>query len=270
MMRMMIGERERSGGGVSRRERRVGARGLQLVCAGLVIGACVRAEETNQAQSAANPFAVSGFTLTGDVFAVPPVTLPQAMDDLKQKIQIAIAAKDYESALNYATAGLRVAPEDGQLLSAKAVALAGLHQYTPAIATLRELLLTQPTNEEAVCGLAELLLISNRVDEYRALASVYKAQIGAAYSGVLAKYFAVLEAYQTVDQQKFRAVVTETLGAFPAKQQRLVPGWQFGELLYALSKQPNSPKKTMLLTFVRVLQGEMARDEAVRVVSGSK
>ena len=221
-----------------------------------------------QAQVGGAATNVPSLTLTGNIPYGATMTVPQVLDELKVKIRLAIAAKDYQSALNNTMAGLRVSPSDFQLLSSKAIILAKLHQYPAAITAIKDALAVEPNNPDAVYGLAELLLITNRIDEYRALATARKAQIDAAYDGVLAKYFAVLEAYQKQDAEKFRAVVTKSLAALPSRTGPYMSGWEFDEVRAVLSQQPESPKKAMLLMFVRVLQGDVGRDEGLMTIRG--
>jgi tetratricopeptide (TPR) repeat protein len=240
---------------------------ILLVAVNLAVADRVHPQATNQAGSAStDPFAISSITLTGSVLAAPPASLPQAMAELKQKVQLSMAAKDYETTLNYATIGLRANPLDVQLLTAKAIALTKLDRLPAAIATLQTVLAVETNDMNIVNGLAELLLITNRTDDYRALVSKYKPQIETAYGGVVTKYFSVLEAYQTESEDKFRGVVTQALSGLPAKQGSLLPGWEFDDVLWVLSHQPASPKKGMLLTFVRVLAGEVSRDEALKTI----
>ena len=251
-----------------------------LACIKIAIVGGVHAQGTNQAQNdVMNPFGLSSLTLTGTVLTAPTMTMGQALAELKQTIQMNLAAEDYQTALNNAMLGLQASPADVQLLQARALALSKLHQLPSAIAALKDVLAVQTNDLNCVDSLAELLLITNRIDEYRTFVLEHKAQIASAYDGALAKYFSVLEAYQTVDTERFHAVVTESLAALgsnaeapregtrPTTVRSLLPGWEFGELRYALSKQPDSPKKTALLTFVRVLSGEVSRDAALKAVT---
>ena len=241
-----------------------------LVCVSLLAVGTVRAQDTNRAANVAtnDPYAITSLTLTGNVFATPLVSISQALAELKQRLQLSLAAKDYANALNYANLGLRVDPSDTQFLTAKAIALVGLHQHSAAAQALKDILAVQPDDTNAVCSLAELLLIDNQVGEYRSFAAGRKTQIELAYDGQLVKYFSVLEGYQTADQEKFREVVIKALATLPSGSGPFLRGWEFNELLSAISKQPNSPKKAMLLTFIRVLSGDIERDTALRTIKG--
>src|ERR1043166_131510 len=178
-----------------------------------------------------NPASTPSLTLTGTVSYGLVMTVPQALAELKEKIQLSIAAKDYKSALDYTMTGLRVSPSDFQLLSSKAIALAKLHQYPAAIAAVKDALVVEPINPDAIYGLAELLLIAGQIDEYRAFASQHAAQIDGAYDGALGKYFSVVEAYQTKDKDQFRRIVTRSLTALPSRTGAFLRGWEFDELL---------------------------------------
>src|ERR1043166_120875 len=200
-----------------------------------------------------NAFPISSLTLTGNPAAAALMSGHQALAELKQGIQLSIAEKNYQKALEYAKVGLQVSPTDFEFLSTKAVALAKLHQYTGAIDAAKDALAVEPGNPDAVYGLAELLLITDRLDEYRKFAASHRFRIDAAYGGALAKYFSALEAYRTANEDKFRGVVAQTVAAFPATTGSLLPGWGFDDVLFAISQQPNTAKRAILLTLIRFL-----------------
>jgi tetratricopeptide (TPR) repeat protein len=169
-------------------------------------------------------------------------------------------------ALQYANSGLEVSPKDPQLLTAKAIALVKLHRLPEAVAAYKDLLAAQPDNAKIVCDLAELLLITGQVEEYQALLAKHKSQIDTAYDGVLTKYFSVLEAYQTKNQDEFREVVIQTVAAFPSTTGPVLRGWDFDELLAVISKKSDYRKKSVLTTFVDVLAGKVSRENALKTI----
>jgi hypothetical protein len=127
-------------------------------------------------------------------------------------------------------------------------------------------LVVDPDNVELVSNLAELLLITGQVDEYQAFAAKHKSQIDARYDGLLAKYFSVLEAYQTKNSDQFRETVTQTITALPAIIGAYLPGWEFDELLSVVSHKAASPKNPMLTTFIQVLTAGVSREDGLKKI----
>jgi hypothetical protein len=193
---------------------------------------------------------------------------PRTIQELRQRLVRAMDAKDYTTALELANAGLVDSPWDVGLLTAKGIALAKLHRYRTAIATFKEALLTEPDNEELVTGVAELTLIAGEVRDFQTLKMQHASVIEGAYGGLLAKYFDVLEAYRTGDENQVRAAAVKLLTALPATGDSRLRNWEFEELLYVTGQQPASEKKTILLTVVQVLSGQMGRDEGLAAVRG--
>jgi tetratricopeptide (TPR) repeat protein len=141
-----------------------------------------------------------------------------------------------------------------------------LRRFHEAIDAFNEALLPEPNDLAIVYNIAELLLITGQISEYRTFASKHKEQIEAAYDGVLSKYFALLEAYPTGGDEQLRDIAIRSLTALPVRRGPLLGDWGFEELLSVVSEQPDSPRKTMLQMFIRVLTGEVSRDEAIKKV----
>ncbi len=207
--------------------------------------------------------------LFGNQTASPGLELspePRTLSELKRQLVRAMDADDYKRALELANMGLANTPWDTDLLRVKGVALAKLHRYEPAIAALKDALLAGAKDEDLICSLAELILIAGEVRDYRALKSDYKSVIEGAYGGLLVKYFDVLEAYRTGDDNQVRAAAVKLLTALPATGDNRLRNWEFGELQYVVGQQPASEKKTILLTVVRVLSGHLGREEGLAAV----
>ncbi len=207
--------------------------------------------------------------LFGNQTASPGLELspePRTLSELKRQLVRAMDGNDYERALQLADIGLANTPWDTDLLRVKGVALAKLHRYEPAIAAFKDALLAGGKDEDLICSLAELILIAGEVRDYRALKSDYKSVIEGAYGGLLVKYFDVLEAYRTGDDNQVRTAAVKLLTALPATGDIRLRNWEFSELQYAMGRQPASEKKTILLTVVRVLSGHLEREEGLQKV----
>jgi hypothetical protein len=235
----------------------------------LAIGEGVYAQTISQSgqsntMATNNPFSTPSLTLTGALVEATGGSVPLAK--VKETIQAALESKDYKTALDFAIIGLKVSPVDFQLLGAKAIALTRLHRLPEAIAAHRDALAVEPDNINAVCGLAELLLITGQIAEYRTLVAKYKPQIDTTRDGVISKYFSVLEAYWAEDKNRLRSVVTQSLKALPSRKGSPAGDWGFDEVSLMISQQPASPKKVMLAIFLRVLKGEVSRDVALQAI----
>jgi hypothetical protein len=216
---------------------------------------------------ATKPFAMPSMTLNRrDAVSANPLAQPLA--ELKQKLQALLEAGDYETALWYANAGLDVRPKDLQFLTAKAIALTKLHRLPAAITAYKDVLIVEPDNVELVNSLAELLLITGRIDEYQKFLAQHKTQIDAAYDGLLVKYFSVLEAYQTKATQQFREAVTQTITALPSVIGSYLPGWDFEEGRSMVAQKSDSPKNAMLTAFIQVLTAGVSREDGLKKIKG--
>jgi len=254
-------------------------------CYGLIIavmslalsGTTVYAQATNQADrvgrasgqlemASLNMFEMGELTLTGAVLAASTTVIPQSLAELKWRLKYALDAKNDRAALEYSTVSLIGSPEEErQLMRAKAVALVKLRRIPDAIATLKYVLIMEPNDTALVDNVAELLLITGQISEYRTFASKHKERIDRAYDGVLSKYFSILDAYQSEDEDQFRATAARLLASLPAKNEPLLAGWTFDDLLEATSKQPGTHKRAMLMNFVLVLMGDLSRDDALKM-----
>jgi tetratricopeptide (TPR) repeat protein len=240
---------------------------MLLVCASLAMPEIARAQDSDRpVMLVPDPFSMPTLTLTSKVEVTQLPSMPQTIGELAQQLRAALESKDYTTALEYANVGLRTIPGNVELLTAKAVALTRLHRFPSAIAAAKDVLAVEPNNLDAAFSLAEILLITNRIDDYRALASKYKSQIDAASDGVLAMYFSVLEAYQTGDKNQLRGIVTQCLRALPSRTGTILRGWDLTDVHSEIAQQPDSPKRTMLITFIRVLEGEISTSQALTII----
>ena len=215
-----------------------------------------------------NVFVVSSLTLTGLVTEVSPIIPAQTLAELKWRIQAALDSKDYRKALEYASADLVGSPEEQMLLlKAKAVAYAKLGRLPDAIATLQYVSIMDPLDFDAVDNIAELLLLTGQVEEYRAFVAKHKDHFAVAYDGFLMKYFSALEAYQTDDMTQFRQSVTSLLQSLPVKKEPLLAEWSFSQLLATTALQPPSRKKAVLMTYVSVFMGDIDSKAALAHVN---
>ena len=243
------------------------ASGLVLTNSGAAIA------DSEETSTKVAPFQVNPLKLPNKrlvTYDVPPPELanlpPQTVTDLKLRLVKAVDDGEYETALGFANSGLELDPLDFSLLKMKASCLAKLHRFRASIAAYRAALVVQPKNVNAVVSLAELLLITGEVGEYRSLKAECVTEIESAYTGLPSKYFDVLEAYYAGDERQLRASGTRLLAALPSGKDSQMRNWDFDELLYVTGQQPPSRKKVLLLTVVRVLMGELGRDEGLQML----
>ncbi len=215
-------------------------------------------------------FQLPAITLTGTAASASrPIARPQTLEELKLRLGAALSSKNYRAALEYASIGLTAigTPEvEGLFLRAKAVALIRLHRTADAIATLKYALVMQPDDSAIVYDIAELLLITGQIDEYRMFESKHKELIDCAYDEVLAKYFSALEAYQTQDEDQFRGTVIRLLASLAPQKEAMLHDWTFDGVLSEISLQIPSRKNAMLELFVWVLMGEIEQEEALKMI----
>jgi hypothetical protein len=69
-----------------------------------------------------------------------------------------------------------------------------------------------------------------------------------------------------IDDDQFRATATRLLTSLPTTQEPLMSNWAFDELVYTTALQPRSKKKAMLMTFIRVLTGNLDHNQAVKLI----
>jgi hypothetical protein len=224
-----------------------------------------------------------GATIGQDSFTVGPLTLNlldtgtasesttigsgQTSGDLRQRIDRARNAKQYAVVLGYVEIGLKESPWDIGLQEMKGIALAKLHRYRAAIAVFRDALIMQTNDQDLVTSLAELQLINGEVDGYHTLKLEYRAMVESAYEGLLTKYFDVLETYNAGNEEQVRMAGVKLLMALPSSGSSRLSNWDFEDLLYVTGGQPPSRKKSMLLTVVRVLMGELQRDRGIELLN---
>jgi tetratricopeptide (TPR) repeat protein len=214
--------------------------------------------------SNSDTFSVSSLTLTGIYRRGSAVAPAQTLEELKGKIQSAFELKDYGKVLEYTSVDLVGSPEvQILLLKARALALAKLGRLPDAIATLKYISIMDPGDLDVLDNIAELLLLTGQLQEYREFSANHKQRLDSAYGGFLQKYFEALEAYQTDDAPKFRETIIGLLQSLPAGKHPVMKDWSFSQLLSATNSQPPSRKKVVLMTFISVLMGDLDRNEAL-------
>jgi hypothetical protein len=109
-------------------------------------------------------------------------------------------------------------------------------------------------------------LITKQLDEYHSLIAKYDMQIKAMYNGSLSRFFYVLEMFQRNDLNKMR----DGIGTFlkpPNVEKKKYFLWSFDQVVSMASSKPDSARKTLLLTFIHVLNGDISPAEAKTMLS---
>ncbi|WP_247045143.1 tetratricopeptide repeat protein [Allomuricauda sp. F6463D] len=94
--------------------------------------------------------------------------------DVKEKANTNISNGNYLQALEYITIGLELEPKDNDLRHLKALAYFRMQQYEDAININKSILADEPKNNNSLYDLAELLLITERNDEFVELRDITK------------------------------------------------------------------------------------------------
>jgi hypothetical protein len=190
--------------------------------------------------------------------------------EIQEKASLFFSTGNYKRALQYADAGLAVAPKDTTLLSVKATALFKAHDLAPATTVYRELLAIDPGNQSTITNFAELLLLQNQIDDFRSFFANNKAIIdGYCENAHLSTYLQFLESYQTNALDDMRTLATKFFSTAGTENKKHLGNWQFDDLEYVVARHPDSVKKTILLAFLRVLKGELTPPEAKAIIDAA-
>jgi len=183
--------------------------------------------------------------------------------ELQEKISTLMKNNSFQRALEYIAIALDMAPDDMVVLGQKALCLWRTNDLAGAASIYAKKLSLDASDTSALTNLLEIYLISNRIEEYEAMAKKHAQQIEARENGFyLIPYFESLKCYQLNAVDKMKEIIKVNLKKFnPGKTKRL--DWTFSDLYRYLADKPADKKKSILLLFVNVLSGDLDRDDAI-------
>ena len=185
--------------------------------------------------------------------------------ELQEKISSLIKSRNYRRALEYITVGLNLDPHNTILLDQKARTLWLLNDLEGAVMAYTDLLKEDPGNKAAITNLLELFLISKRIKDFDQLYTGNKSWVDQYDDSYLVMYFDLLKNYQLGQQQQVETLTKEYIKRLSDGKKRYLK-WDFEDVLNFLKPHPDSRAKKLLTTFVSVLRGEIAKEDALKAI----
>jgi tetratricopeptide (TPR) repeat protein len=189
--------------------------------------------------------------------------------ELQEKVGSLMRTNNYQRALEYAIPALEMDPNNQSLLEQKGLCLWRLRDMPGAITTFAKLVEIDQNNFIAVSNLLEIYLITNRLDDFRALYQKNKAGVTAQEGAPITTYFEVLEAYQQNDVPKIKNLIQEYIKSLTSNKEKRT-AWDFSDAQKALSPKSDEARGALLNVLVAILTGELDREEATKKLGDSE
>ncbi len=180
--------------------------------------------------------------------------------EIQEKVSALLKQEEVKRASEYVDVGLQIDPNDLILLRFKAVCFYKAARFTDAVEVAEKVLSLEPANIANAEELAELYLLTEQLDKYRALPGPNNNYLSR--NEHLQWYFQAVEQYLLDDYDSLRKHVRALLANSTAGKKRQVErGWRFDELRTVFSSRESSPVKELLFKSVDFLEGGVDYEE---------
>lgn len=174
--------------------------------------------------------------------------------ELQEKCAQLIASRNYIRALEYATVGLSLSPDEPILLDQKAISLFRIGRFEESLREYESLSRIDPKDSGVLPSRYELLLLLGKIEAFDKLweenSGIPSERPGA---GSLRKYFLIFRSFVAGDY----AAMNSAIDAFvsPRTPPKRLEYWNFSEV-ETLVRKSSAPEeaKTKFLSFINVLR----------------
>ncbi len=128
----------------------------------------------------------------------------------------------------------------------------------------RKAIATHSTKLTEVANLAELLLALGKLEDYRLVVGRFPAELEQLHGGAMMLYFRALELFQLENSDGLRGLVSGFVAKASPGKKKYLGNWSLNEVRQLISRKTDSPRKRCLLTFIRLLNGEITPAEALK------
>jgi tetratricopeptide (TPR) repeat protein len=150
--------------------------------------------------------------------------------DVKEKANINISNGNYLQALEYITIGLELEPKYNNLRHLKALTYFRMQQYEDAIKVNKSILDDEPKNSSSLYDLSELLLITERNDEFIELRENYKTELNVNYDNPRSVYLQALYLYNLDKTKKIIEITDEFVANLEENSRKIYMDWDFTDI----------------------------------------
>lgn len=181
--------------------------------------------------------------------------------ELTEKIGALINAGNYEWALEHIRVGMEVNPEYLPLLRQFAHCQVRTHEFDTAILSYRKILASKSKNAGDIQNFAELLIISEHLDDYKELYKNHKSAIDKAHNGILTIYFDTLCGVQSANLDEARKSLLPLFEKSPSGASVKMPNWQYSDLIEKITEMPEGEIKTFAEKFIGFFNGTVSTED---------
>ncbi|MEK0337161.1 MAG: hypothetical protein QQN41_06995 [Nitrosopumilus sp.] len=183
--------------------------------------------------------------------------------ELQDKIEGLIESRTYSRALEYIAIALELDPDNIKVLHQKATCLMKTQNWAASVSLYERINKIDPSDETAIVNLAELNLLIKDFDKYRDFYNKNKVIFDSYSNGWLTKYLMVLEHFQANRNEKMKQLISTYIEEIPTEKEQMLR-WIFDEVRNYLKGVPESGEKFLLLEFIKILEGEISKNEINR------
>ena len=180
--------------------------------------------------------------------------------DLKNDANAWIKNGDYSKAIQLLDSALLIVPNNITVLRAKAKAYFKAESYSDALAIYRTILSIEPDDGIAIVNSTEILLLNGDIEGFDNFYNSHKSDIDRRRNGLLIKYFLTLKAFVSEDLNEVEQISRSTVESLPSQQQNHIDDWEFTDALNYIAKKEGERIKSIFLTFINILHGDMHPD----------
>lgn len=189
--------------------------------------------------------------------------------ELQEKILSLISNKNYLRALEYIAAALELDPNNIMLLTNKGTCLWKSKNYNGSIEAFIKVIELDPSNYFAIENLAELYVITKKIKEFKDFYGQYREFLKTIDNGAVITYFDGLSAYLDADLPKMKAVIKALIETLTYEKTKKT-NWDFSDIKNAFQLGSKKPIDSMLSLLIKILHGEVNKDEANNILATIK
>jgi tetratricopeptide (TPR) repeat protein len=179
--------------------------------------------------------------------------------DVKEKANTNINNGNYLQALEYITIGLELEPKDNDLRHLKGLAYFRMQQYEDAININKSILEDDPKNNASLYDLAELLLITERNEEFKELRNNNKIELNTNFDNPKSVYLEALHLYNLKKPEKISKMTEEFIADIDENSRKRFMGWNFTDVRRTF-KNSEEERTKKLNYLINILAGTWSKN----------
>jgi len=176
--------------------------------------------------------------------------------ELQEKIASLIRERNHRRALEYIEAALNFDEKNVDILESKGICFYRLLEYENALKVYKEIFAIEENHLTAIVNSAEILLFTNKINEFNDFYGKHKYKIDTHSDGLLLKYFNILKIYLANNLDQLRSEIFEFISGLDKEKEKRM-NWDFRDARRFLYRRPDGLAKKYFRAFIDCLEGSV-------------